>query len=198
MTAAVTPRQGERRLSMELRVTSSLRIHATRGHLLRLTGGQQSLIEVSYDGVAAGRGQRPHVEGGPHTGPSAPDGAFAPQSPAVPVEGSHAYQCGDLPAVQRAQLRQVGQQSEGELLPHAGDGAQEVVLLPPHGTAAESLAQPFVKVVQLLLQPGDVCLDAGPDGADGGAQAVLLRDQHGHHLVPAGSQRVEYLGLGIP
>ena len=74
------------------------------GHLLRLTRGQQSLIEVSYDGVAAGRGQRPHVEGGPHAGPSTPDGAFAPQSPAVPVEGSHAHQCGDLPAVQRAQL----------------------------------------------------------------------------------------------
>ena len=39
--------------------------------------------------------------------------------------------------------------------------------------------------------------NAGTNGADGGAQAVLLGDQHGHHLAPAGSQRVEGLGLGV-
>ena len=39
--------------------------------------------------------------------------------------------------------------------------------------------------------------NAGTNGADGGTQPVLLGDQHGHHLVPAGSQRVEDLGLGV-
>ena len=48
-----------------------------------------------------------------------------------------------------------------------------------------------------MLEPGDVGLDAGSDGTDGGAQPVLLRDEHGHHLVPAGSQGVENLGLGV-
>ena len=55
---------------------------------------------------------------------------FAPHGAAVAVEGSHAHQCGDLTTVQGAQLGQVGQQREGELLTHAGNGAQEVVLLP--------------------------------------------------------------------
>ena len=31
----------------------------------------------------------------------------------------------------------------------------------------------------------------------GGTQLVLLGDQHGQHLLPAGSQRVEDLGLGV-
>ena len=70
----------------------------------------------------------------------------------------------------------MSQKGERELLSNAGDSAQEVVLGTPYWTAAESLPQTFVKVVQLLLQPGDVGLDAGTDGS-GGAQTVLLRDQ---------------------
>ena len=92
----------------------------------------------------------------------------------------------------------MGQESEGELLTHAGDGAQEVVFLSPHRTLTESLPQPFVNVVELLLEPGDVGLDAGPDGADGAPKPVLLRHQDGYHLVPAGNQGVEDLGLGVP
>ena len=64
---------------------------------------------------------------------------FAPQRATVPVEGSHSHQGGDLPAVQGPQLRQVRQKGEGDLLPHARDGAQEVVLLTPYGTLTESL-----------------------------------------------------------
>ena len=37
----------------------------------------------------------------------------------------------------------------------------------------------------------------GLTAPNGGAQPVLLGDQHGHHLAPAGSQRVEDLGLGV-
>ena len=81
--------------------------------------------------------------------------------PPVPVEGSHSHQGGDLAPVQGAKLRQMGQKGEGELLSHTGDGAQEVVLLSPHGTLTESLPQPFVNVVELLLKPSDVGLDAG-------------------------------------
>ena len=92
----------------------------------------------------------------------------------------------------------MGQESEGELLTHAGDGAQDVILLSPHRTLTESLPQPFVNVVELLLEPGDVGLNAGPDGADGAPKPVLLRHQDGYHLVPAGNQGVEDLGLGVP
>ena len=167
------------------------------GQLLRLTSIQKPLVEVPYEGVEAAGYQRSHVQGGSDPGASTPDGAFAPQRAAVPVEGSHTHQGGDLPAVQRAQLRQVGQEGEGELFSHAGDGAQEVILLPSYGTLTESLTQALVQIVQLLIEPCNVSLDAGTDGNGGGAQAVLLRDQHGHHLVPAGSQGVEGLSLGV-
>ena len=70
--------------------------------------------------------------------------------------------------------------------------------LSPYGALAESLPQALVQVVQLTLQPCNVGIDAGTHGDGGGTQAVLLRDQHGHHLVPSGSQGVEGLGLGVP
>ena len=168
------------------------------GHLLGLTSGQQPLVEVPDDGIESAGGQRSHVQDGSDPGVSIPDGAFATHGAAVPVEGSHSHQGGDLAPVQGAKLRQMGQKGEGELLSHAGNGAQEVVLLSPHGTLTESLPQPFVNVVELLLKPSDVGLDAGPNGADGAPKPVLLRHQDGYHLVPAGNQGVEDLGLGVP
>ena len=91
-----------------------------QGHLLRFASRQQLLVEVPDHRVPACRGQCPHIEDAPHSGATAPDSAFAPQSPAIPVEGSEAHQSGDLPAVQRAQLRQAGQQSEGDLFSTPG------------------------------------------------------------------------------
>ena len=41
-------------------------------------------------------------------------------------------------------------------------------------------------------------LNAGPDGHSGTGEAVPLRYQHGHHLLSAGHQRAEDLGLGVP
>ena len=78
------------------------------GHLLRLTGGQQPLVEVPDDGIEATGCQRPHVQDGSDPGAPTPDMPFAPHGAAIAVEGSHAHQRGDLPTVKRAQLRQVG------------------------------------------------------------------------------------------
>ena len=58
------------------------------GQLLRFTSGQQPSVEVPDDGVVAAGYQRSHVQGSADPGTSAPDGAFAPQGAAVPVEGS--------------------------------------------------------------------------------------------------------------
>ena len=35
-------------------------------------------------------------------------------------------------------------------------------------------------------------------GAGGGAEAILLRDQHGQYLLPAARQGAERLGVGVP
>ena len=42
---------------------------------------------------------------------------------------------------------------------HAGDGAQEVIFLPPHGTLTESPPQVLVHVAQLALKPFNVGFD---------------------------------------
>ena len=130
-------------------------------------------------------------------GASTPDGTFAPQRAAVSVEGSHTNQGSDLTTVQRAQLRQVCQESQRELFSHAGNSAQEILFLSPHRTLVQSLPQFLIQVVQLLLQPGYVSLDARTEGSGGSVQAVFLRHQHGHDLVSAGDQRIEGLGLGV-
>ena len=46
--------------------------------LLRLTAGQQSLVEAPDDGVAATSYQCSHVQGGLNPGAPTPDGALAP------------------------------------------------------------------------------------------------------------------------
>ena len=94
-------------------------------HLFRLASCQQPLVEVPDSRVVAAGYQRSHVEDGPHPGASAPDGAFAPQGATVPVVGGHAHKGGNLPAIQRAQLWQIGQQSEGDLLSDTGNGAEQ-------------------------------------------------------------------------
>ena len=51
--------------------------HAScEGQLLRLTSGQQPLVEVPDDRVVAAGDQRSHVQGSADPGASAPDGAF--------------------------------------------------------------------------------------------------------------------------
>ena len=64
--------------------------------LFRLASCKQPLVEVPDSRVVAAGYQRSHVEGGPHPGASAPDGAFAPQGATVAVVGGHAHKGGDL------------------------------------------------------------------------------------------------------
>ena len=85
--------------------------------LLRLTSRQQPLVEVPDDGVVATGHQSSHVQGSANPGASAPDGPLASQGAAVPVEGSHSHQGGDLPAVQCAQLRRGGRPPLAALWP---------------------------------------------------------------------------------
>ena len=110
--------------------------------LLGLTRRQQALIEDPDDWVVAAGRQRPHVQSAANSGASTPDGAFAPQSTAVSVEGSHTNQGSDLTTVQRAQLRQVCQESQRELFSHAGNSAQEILSLATQDFGAESAAVP--------------------------------------------------------
>ena len=59
--------------------------------LLRLTAGQQSLVEAPDDGIAATSYQCSHVQSGSNPGAPTPDGAFAPEGATVPIEGSDSH-----------------------------------------------------------------------------------------------------------
>ena len=157
---------------MELRITSSLRIQAVRASFLGLP-----VVEVLDDGVEAAGYQRSHVQGGTDPGASTPDGAFASESAAVPVEGSHSHQGGDLPAVQRAQLRLVGQEG----LQRLGRCARGRPSLATRDSDGESGRQE--------TPARSVSLDAGTGDGGSGAQAVLV--------VGAFGQGVEELGFSV-
>ena len=95
---------------------------------------------------------------------------FAPQGAAVTVEGSHPHQGGDLPAFQSA---------------HSGRYART-------GTVRN-------RYPSLATESGSsqgYGLDAWAHGRMA-VRRVLLGDQHGRHLVSAGGQGVECLGLGV-
>ena len=89
--------------------------------------------------------------------------------------------------------RAVGQQREGELLTHAGNGARRSSFSRHTGLCRSICRRPWSDP---QLQPGDVGRNAGTDGA-GGGNCGLLRDQHRHHLLPPGSEGVELLGFGV-
>ena len=92
----------DRCLSMELRITSSLSMHACESQLLRLASNQQPMVEVTDYGIIPRCHQCAHIQRGTHLGPSTPYRAASPQTATVPVEGRHSDQGGDLLAVQRA------------------------------------------------------------------------------------------------
>ena len=113
------------------------------------------------------------------------------------LKGATPQQRGDLPSVQRAQLRQLGQQCERELFTNPGDTAQDVILLPPHRTVTQCLPQLFADVAELVLEPGDVGLDPGSDGADRAPKPVLLSHQDRYYLKSTCNHRTQDLGLGV-
>ena len=116
------------------------------------------------DGTSLGApgctGCRPisQVEHGPHSSPSAPRRTAYSHLPAVLVDGSHSHQGGNPLPVQCTQFGQMRQQRDGELLPNAGDAAQQVVLLPPHGALAKSRQKPSSLTRPACCQPASVTL----------------------------------------
>ena len=107
-------RQGERCLSMELRMTSSLRMQAVRANFFGFASSHQPLVEVPDDGDCSDWPPAPPCTRLHGSGRVRPKTVRLPRSvPLSRLKGSHSHQGGDLPAVQSAQLRQVGQEGEG-------------------------------------------------------------------------------------
>ena len=172
-------------------------------HLFRLTSCQQLLVEVPDSRVVAAGYQRSHVRGRPAPGSVRPRRCVCPA-------GCRGRGC--------REPRPQGRRSAGDpACPIPADApARSAIAVgprrepcgaghPSHATldsGAKSDVAPYpsrstlVPTTRCGLQC-DVGFNAGTNGAAGGTQPVLLGDQHAHHLVPAGSQRVEDLGLGV-
>ena len=78
------------------------------GHLGHLARRAQARVKGADDGIKARGTQGPQVEDTAYGRPAAPDQAPAAVGATVPVEGRHAHQGGNLPAVQGAPLREGG------------------------------------------------------------------------------------------
>lgn len=79
--------------------------HACRQRdLPGLSGGDEAFMEDLDGGVVPGGGRGGHVQRGADGRPTSPEHAVPLESAAVPSEGSHDDERGDLPAVEGAAL----------------------------------------------------------------------------------------------
>ena len=169
--------------------------HARRErHLFGFPGGTQALIERTNDEIEAGGHECGHVEHGTDLRTAAPDRAFPPPRPTVPIQRRHPHQGADLFTGQGAELRQIRQQRRGQHRPHAGGTTQQVVFFRATRDSHEWCAS-------VRVQPGDVRVQALAHGralpnrffsATSGS-AYLARG-----AAPAGSLRRSAPGSGHP
>lgn len=117
-------------------------VHAGgQGNLLRLACGQETFVKYPDYGIAAGGYESTHIECGPNVGSAAPHAAFPSPPPAVPVEGCHPHQGGELLVIQRPQFGQISQQGPDQDGPDPWGIQEQVFLLLPDRTSRILLAR---------------------------------------------------------
>src|SRR5436309_7901686 len=157
--------------------------HAGReGHLLRLAGREEALIERANHRIATGGHQRGHVERRANRSASAPNQAFAPERAAVARQWGHADEGRDLFAGQRPEFGQIADKRATDDGTNAGDRAQKILFRPPDGTGLNRTVQVVINIVELALQPADVLDDTPTDGRHGVLETVALGAHHPEDL----------------
>jgi hypothetical protein len=184
----------------EHRVKDSKQLaHAgSKSHLLGLSRREQMLIETSNDGVVPSSHQSRHVKRrSDHSSPT-PNGAFAPEMTAIPVEGSHSYQSGNSSAVQRTQFRKISQESGGKYRSDSRYALEQIVFLLPDGSLSNAMAQIIIDLDHLFFQPSDMSLDMCFDSLTARrSQSVSLRRKHLDQLTPASENGFQFLPLSV-
>ena len=94
-------------------------------------------------------------------GTTAPDGAGAPQGPAVPIEGGHTDQGREALATQGPQRRQVEQQGTGTHRPNTWHTAEEGLALAPDWAGTERGIQGVLEGRHACVKPRNMGLDIG-------------------------------------
>ena len=176
--------------------------HASgNGDLLGLPCAAKSHVEGSNDGIMLCGRQRSHPSAeGQHrsyrSSPS-PNGAFASKVTTIAVEGSNAYQCGDLLSVQGAEFWKLSQKGSGEDRPYPWHAPQQSVFLSPERAFSNAVIQVPIGVGQLLFQPGDMSLDTLHDGLASCEKAVPLGSEHFDQLTSPSQDGSQLLSGGI-
>ena len=172
-------------------------MQAIKASFLGLPVGRQPLVKGSDHGIEAGSHQSSHVESSPNLSTATPHLPVTPQGTTIPVEGSHPYQGSDLAAVEGAQFRQVGQDSEAQHRAYARSGPEEIILGTPGRAGADEVCEVSIQLLQSLNKPMDVLLHLGTDTAGSCGEAVLLSGDHLQQLAPAGQEGLQFPGSSI-
>ena len=93
--------------------------------------------------------------------PAAPRRTSAPELAAVPVEGRHSDQGGDLPAVQTPQLGQLSHDHARHHVSDSGNAGEQIVFGSPHRAGPDELLDLTGDLSSSFDHPGDVRLDVG-------------------------------------
>ena len=143
--------------------------HAGGDHdLERLAGGFQTLGEGAEDRVVSACGQRGHVEHAADRGTPAPDRTFAAEAAAVPVEGRHPHQGGDLLAVDLAQLGQLGEERGSGHRPDARHAPQAIHFVFPVVVGFDQSQDFLLDLIDLFAEHHEHLLNALANHLRGG------------------------------
>src|ERR1700677_195478 len=155
-----------------------------------LAGVDEALAKGLEDGVVTAGGEACEKEGGAHGLAAAGDHGLALPLAGVAGERGEAGQACDLLAVERAELRQLG--DEGA---RARDGGEQVFLVAPCGRSADARIDFCVDLGELLLERGDQAGDALFDALDRDAPlAIALGDDHLNDLAAPRDEVGKQLG----
>ena len=170
----------------------------SEGQLARAAGGDEALVEGGDDGIVADGGERGHVQHVADGGPAAGNHAAAAEGATVAIDRGDADEGGDFPAVEVAELGEIGDEGVGGNGPDAGDRAQEVFRGPPDWRGAHSSVDVALELTQGVLEPADMGIEAPLEGGlFDEPPAVVLGAQHVDELAAAGDEFAQEPGLRI-
>lgn len=155
----------------------------------------QALVKRPNHWIAAHRAHRRHVQRSAHLGAAAPDDPFALMFAAVPVEGRHTRQRGNLLVAQCAQLRQQRQQRDPRDRTDSRDGLEQIVLFTPGARSPQGMGQINVQPGNPFVQPDDMFLETVALDGRGPAQTQFLLHSDVDQLAPARQQVAQGAGV---
>ena len=166
-----------------------------KSHLLWLACCQEPLIEGTKDWIMADGDKGGHIQSGTHGSTPSPASPLPPELAAVPAERSYTDQGGDLPAVERAQFGEAGQQRECQGRADAWYAAQEIFPHAPQRALPQAVMEVPIQVTQLLFQDGEYPIDVLPDHRQRSLAPLLLGDLHLDDLPPTGNESFQLSSL---